>query len=145
MPGLLFRLLFLEPVLRLLLGHRRHANAITLNEFRSLIDLSRRRGLISEDENRLLSEVVELGFLKVRHVMQHRVDTVACAVTDPVETVRDRMREHRLTKVPVYVKDVDNVVGMVHLRQLLLRPGVAAAGALRAPLPPASAGIRYRS
>lgn len=123
--ALLFRLLFLEPVLRLLLGHRRQATAITLNEFRSLIDLSRRRGLISEDENRLLSEVVELGFLKVRHVMQHRVDMVACAVTDAVETVRDRMREHRLTKVPVYVKDVDNVVGMVHLRQLLLRPGVS--------------------
>jgi putative hemolysin len=121
----LFRLLFLEPVLRLLLGHRRQAKAITLYEFRSLIDLSRRRGLISEDENRLLSEVVELGFLKVRHVMQHRVDMVACAVTDPVEAVRDRMREHRLTKVPVYVKDVDNVVGMVHLRQLLLRPGVS--------------------
>jgi putative hemolysin len=121
----LFRSAFLEPVLRLLLGHRRHAKPITLNEFRSLIDLSRRRGLISEDENRLLAEVVELGFLKVRHVMQPRVDMVACEVTDRVEAVRDRMRENRLTKIPVYVRDIDNVVGMVHLRQILLKPGVS--------------------
>ena len=118
----IFRFLILEPVLRILLGQRRHPKAITLNEFRSLIDLSRRRGLITEDENRLLAEVVELGFLKVRHVMQPRVDVVACDVTDPVEVTRARMHEHRLTKLPVYVKDIDNIVGMVHLRQILLKP-----------------------
>lgn len=117
-----FRIFFLEPVLRLVLGHRRHPKAITLNEFRSLIDLSRRRGLITEDENRLLAEVVELGFLKVRHVMQHRVDMVACDVREPVSAVRNRMQEHRQTKIPVYVKDIDSIVGMVHLRQMLLRP-----------------------
>lgn len=120
-----FRFFFLEPVLRLVLGHRRHSKAITLNEFRSLIDLSRRRGLISEDENRLLAEVVELGFLRVRHVMQHRVDTIACDVTDTVPTARRRMHTHHLTKIPVYVKDIDNIVGVIHLRQLLLRPDVS--------------------
>ncbi len=116
------RVLLLEPILRMLLGHRRHSKAITLTEFRSLIDLSRQRGLISEDENRLLAEVIELGFLKVRHVMRPRVDMVACDVSDPLSRVRQRMREHRLTKIPVYVKNIDRVVGMVHLRQLLLRP-----------------------
>ncbi|MBN2129494.1 MAG: HlyC/CorC family transporter [Sedimentisphaerales bacterium] len=120
-----FRFLILEPTLRILLGHRRTPKAITLNEFRSLIDLSRRRGLITEDENRLLAEVVELGFLKVRHVMQPRVDMVACAVTESVDLAHERMRQHRLTKMPVYVKDIDNIVGMVHLRQILLKAGVS--------------------
>jgi putative hemolysin len=120
-----FRFFFLEPILRILLGHHRHPKAITLNEFRSLIDLSRRRGLITKDENRLLAEVVELGFLKVRHVMQPRVDMVACEVTEPVETVQERMRQHRLTKIPVYVRDIDRIVGMVYLRQILLKPGAS--------------------
>jgi len=120
-----FRFFFLEPVLRLVLGHRRHSKAITLNEFRSLIDLSCRRGLIGEDENRLLAEVVELGFLKVRHVMQPRVDMVACAVTETVMAASQRMQTHRLTKIPVYVKNIDDIVGMVHLRQLLLKPDVS--------------------
>ena len=120
-----FRFLFLEPVLRLVLGPRHQSQTITLNEFRSLIDLSRRRGLITEDENRLLAEVVELGFLKVRHVMQSRVDMVACDVTDSVAAAQARMQEHHQTKIPVYVKDIDNVIGMVHLRQLLLKPDVS--------------------
>jgi magnesium and cobalt exporter, CNNM family len=68
---------------------------------------------------------VELGFLRVRHVMQHRVDMMACEVTDTVPTARQRMQTHHLTKIPVYVKDIDNIVGMVHLRQLLLRPDVS--------------------
>jgi CBS domain containing-hemolysin-like protein len=116
------RVFILEPVLRLVLGHRRAPKAITLAEFRSLIDFSRRRGLITEDENRLLGEVVELGFLKVRHVMEPRVDMIACEVSTPPVQTKEIMQKRHLTKIPVYVKDVDQVVGLVHLRQLLLKP-----------------------
>lgn len=117
-----FRFLFLEPVLRMFLGPARVPRMITLEEFRSLVNLTRRRGLLTEDESRLLGEVVDLGLLKVRHVMQPRVDMVACDVADSRDTLRERMREHHLTKIPVYVGSLDNVVGMVHLRQLFLRP-----------------------
>jgi len=118
----LYRVLFLEPVLRVVLGHRRRPNPITLGEFRSLIDLSRRRGVISADENRLLAEVVELSFLKVRHVMLPRVDMVACEMSDPPSLARQRMQEHGLTRIPIYVRDIDDVAGFVHRRQLLLKP-----------------------
>ena len=119
------RVIILEPVLRIFLGHRRLPHAITLAEFRSVIEYSRRRGLITEDENKLLAEVVELGFLKVRHVMQPRVDMVACDVSDTPAVAKKRMRKHGLTKIPIYVKDIDRVIGMVHLRQLLLKPSVS--------------------
>ncbi|MCU0916075.1 MAG: hemolysin family protein [Planctomycetes bacterium] len=118
-----FRVLFLEPVLRVLLGHARSPQTITLAEFRSLVNLSRRRGLITESENRLLGEVVDLGQLKVRHVMRPRVDLVSCKVSDPPATVRAQMCEHRLTKIPVYAGKLDNIIGLVHLRRLLLEPG----------------------
>jgi len=119
--ALVFRYFFLEPVLRLLFGHVRSPKTITLAEFRSLVNLSRHRGLISEHENKLLGEVVELGMLKVRHVMQPRVDMVVCGVGESVAEVRRRMQEHHLTKIPVHVKHVDNIVGTISLRQLLLK------------------------
>jgi len=120
----IFRVLFLEPVLRILFGHARAPHRTTLAEFRSLVNLSRRRGLIGEDEARLLGEVIELGMLKVRHVMQSRVDMIAANVTESPASVRELMQKHRLTKVPVYAGNVDNIIGLVHLRQLFLRPGV---------------------
>ena len=120
-----FKMLVLEPAMRLLLGPRRKPKAISVNEFKSLIETIRRQGLISADEDRLLAEVIELGFLKVRNVMRPRVDMFACAVTDASRDAREKMEKHRLTKLPVYVGEIDNIVGLVHLRQILLKPDMS--------------------
>ncbi|MHC4568963.1 MAG: hemolysin family protein [Planctomycetota bacterium] len=120
----IFKYLILEPALRLLLGPARHPEATSVREFRSLIETSRKQGLISADENKLFTEIIELGFLKVRHVMRPRVDMIACNVTDPSDVARQKMQENNLTKIPVYVRTPDNVVGLVHLRQILLEQDV---------------------
>lgn len=119
------RLLAVEPALRLLLGPVKRAEPITAGEFRSLIDASRSRGLITADENRLLAEIIEIGSLKVRHVMRPRVDMFACAVTDSPQSARKKMEECHLTKLAVYVREIDNVVGLVYLRDILLRANVS--------------------
>ncbi|MGD2094442.1 MAG: hemolysin family protein [Phycisphaerales bacterium] len=117
--------LILEPILRLFLGPLRTPKPITASEFKSLIDTTRKQGLITADENKLLTEVIELGFLKVRHVMQPRVNMIACDVTDSPQTALKKMWENHLTKLPVHVKSIDNIVGQVHLRQLLLKAGTS--------------------
>lgn len=121
--AMVFRILFLEPVLRLFFGRVRLSRTVTLAEFRSLVNLSRRRGMLTADERRLLVEVVELGLLKVRHVMRPRVDMIACDVADSPQAVVELMQQHELTKIPVYARHVDNIVGIVYLRQLFLQPG----------------------
>jgi putative hemolysin len=119
------RALILEPVSRLFLSPHEQPKSVTTGELQSLIGLSRQRGLIGRDETRLVTEVVELGFLKVRHVLQPRVDIVACEISDPPEAVMQQMRDRRFTKIPVYVKNIDRIVGLVHLRQILLKPGLS--------------------
>ena len=121
----IFRVFVLEPALRLLLGPARHPEAISVREFVSLIETSRKQGLISADENRLLTEIIELGFLKVRNVMRPRVDMIACNVTDSADAARQKMEDNHLTKIPVYVRTIDNIVGLVHLRQILLESNVS--------------------
>jgi putative hemolysin len=121
----IFRILVLEPMVRILFGGAHAQRTITLAEFRTLANLSRQRGLISAGENKLLGEVVELGLLKVRHVMRPRVDMVMAEVAEPAAAVRARMLEHRLTKIPVYVRRTDNIVGIIHLRQLFLKGGAS--------------------
>jgi len=115
-----FRVFIIEPFLRLFLGPAHPPKPISTSEFKSLIEHVRKRGLITADENKLLTEVVELGFLKVRHVMRPRVDMIACSVTESAHTARELMLKNHMTKLPVYVRKKDNIVGLVHLRQLLL-------------------------
>jgi putative hemolysin len=122
---LVLKFIILEPALRLLLGPTRHPKTITVNEFKSLIETTRRQGLITADENKLFTEVIELGFLKVRHVMRPRVDMIACDVNESSKAALQKMKKHNLTRLPVYVSSIDNVIGIVHLRQILLRGEVS--------------------
>jgi putative hemolysin len=120
-----FKFIILEPFLRLFLGPARAPSKITVNEFKSLIETSRKQGLITADENKLFTEVIELGFLKVRHVMRPRVDMIACSVTDSNYAARRKMQKNHLTKLPVYAQTIDNIIGVVHLRRLLLDEAVS--------------------
>ncbi|MCK5473549.1 MAG: HlyC/CorC family transporter [Planctomycetes bacterium] len=118
----IFRFFMIEPILRLFLGADKTHKVISAKEFRLLIEQTKKRGLITADENKLLSEIVELGFLKVRHVMKSRVDMIACDITEPIQKIREIMLSNNLTKLPVYSQNKDNIIGMLWLRQLLLKP-----------------------
>jgi len=120
-----FKYFMLEPFLRVFLGSTRQQKVISADEFKLLIETIRKKELITSDESRLLTEVIDLGLLKVRHVMRPRVDLIACAVTESPEIASEMMLKNHLTKLPVYVRSVDNIVGVVYLRQILLRPNVS--------------------
>ncbi len=116
------RFLIVEPAIRLIIGPARKTQPVTSSEFKLLIEQVRKRGLITDDENRLLTEIVQLGYLKVRDCLKPRVDMVTSAVTDSNKNARDIMQNNHLTKIAVYTESIDNIIGLVHLRDLLLNP-----------------------
>ena len=121
----IFKVFILEPSLRLLLGPTRKPKTIGVSEFKSLIETTRKQGLITADENRLFTEVIELGFLKVRHVMRPRVDMITCDVNESSAAAREKIKKNHLIRLPVYSRSIDNIIGIVHLRQILLRGEVS--------------------
>ncbi|MHC4222237.1 MAG: hemolysin family protein [Planctomycetota bacterium] len=116
-----FRFFLVEPILRLILGPGKPPKPISANEFKAFISQVKNRGLISPYENILLSEIIEFGFLKVRDCMQPRVDMVSCDIGEASENARDLMIKNQQTKLPVYHGEIDNIVGMIYLRDLLLK------------------------
>lgn len=117
-----FSLFFVDPTIRLLIGPPKKTSSITADDFKLLIESSKEQGFITSDENKLFSEVIELGFLKVRHVMKPRVDMTLCSFTDSNEEIRQLMLKKHLTKIAVYANEFDNITGLIHLRDLLLHP-----------------------
>lgn len=118
-----FRFLIEGPVLRLVLGPVKHPKPIGTREFRTLIEHIRKQGLITLHENKLLSETIELAHLRVRDAMCPRVDMTACDVTESPEKAQHLMLESSRTKLCVYRGSIDNIIGVVHLRELVLRAG----------------------
>ncbi len=109
-----------EPLTRLLGGSQPDANEVTVDELRSLVELSAHQGVIGSAESRMLQGIVVLPEIKVRLIMRPRVDVVAAGLDESPDQVRRKLRDAHLTKLPVYGRDLDDVRGMIRARDLFL-------------------------
>jgi CBS domain containing-hemolysin-like protein len=80
---------------------------------------------ISEEEGReLLQSIVDFTETVVREVMTPRPDIVAIRSDATLAALRDLFREQQYSRVPVYGGNLDNIVGMVFVKDLVaLAPG----------------------
>ena len=72
-----------------------------------------------EDEDRLVDALGRFSETLVRAVMTPRPDVVAIASDATVTDLRRLMRENKYSRVPVYGKDLDDILGVVEVRDLL--------------------------
>jgi putative hemolysin len=97
---------------------------ISSDELAALLDLSAKRGILDRQTNVLLQEIVELTDLRVRDVMVPRVDMICYDLDAPRAGLVKLLERTKLRRVPVYEKDVDHVVGVVHAKRVLFHGGV---------------------
>jgi CBS domain containing-hemolysin-like protein len=91
-------------------------------ELSALLEVSGSGGVIDEEEQRILQDVISLSQLKVRDVMTPRVRVAAISIDASYEQVRDLAEQTRLTKFPVYRENIDQIVGLLPVRTCLLDP-----------------------
>lgn len=116
-------LIIVQPAVRLLVHPSARSSPVTAAQLKVLLETTRRQGLIGEDENLLLAEILKFGYLKVRHIMQPRVEMPACSIDMSARQMCAMIHQHRLVKIPVYTQSIDAIAGVVFLRDLLLNPG----------------------
>jgi CBS domain containing-hemolysin-like protein len=71
------------------------------------------------DENRLLRSVVDFGETLVREVMTPRPDIVAIQVSATIDDLRKLVREQEYSRLPVYTDNLDNIAGLVVVKDLI--------------------------
>jgi CBS domain containing-hemolysin-like protein len=75
-------------------------------------------------ESRLLRSVVDFGDTLVREVMTPRPDIVAIQATATIDDLRRLVSEQEYSRLPVYAENLDNIVGLVVVKDLIQLPGV---------------------
>ena len=86
-------------------------------------DAANEEGQISEEEGReLLQSVVDFTETVVREVMTPRPDIVAVSADASLEDLRAVFREEQYSRMPVYRDNLDNVVGVVFVKDLVALP-----------------------
>jgi putative hemolysin len=86
----------------------------------ALIDLGEAEGILEEEEGELIHSIIDFGDTRVSEVMAPRPDIVAVPVTATVREARDVILESKYSRLPVYRDQIDNVEGMIYVRDLLL-------------------------
>lgn len=80
-------------------------------------------GAMSEAEGReLLQSIVEFSETLVKEVMTPRPDIIAVPADAPLSAVRDLFREQQYSRMPVYRENLDNIVGIVFVKDLVALP-----------------------
>ena len=84
-----------------------------------LIEMEQASASLHEDERQMIRGVIELEFTNVREVMVPRTDIVAVEVSAPFERTAALMVEHGFSRLPVYEENLDNIVGIVHGKEVM--------------------------
>ncbi len=117
-----------------------HQIYVTEDDIRSLVDVGAEQRVIEEEEREMIHSVIEFGDTIVREVMTPRPEIVAVSIDDSPRRALDVVIADGYSKLPVYQESKDDVVGIVHDRELLiaLANGTLAQTSLRSLMRPAS-------
>jgi putative hemolysin len=89
------------------------------------LEAGEEQGLIERDERRLLQSIVDFGDTLAREVMTPRPDMVAIQADTTVSQLRALFREQEYSRFPVYQENLDNILGIIRVKDLLKVAGSA--------------------
>ena len=89
------------------------------DDLQALIDVGEEEGILEEEEGELIQSIIEFGDTRVSEVMTPRTDIVALPITASVREARDAIIESKYSRLPVYRDQIDNVEGLIYVRDLL--------------------------
>jgi len=108
-------------ILRILGGGKAQVRGpfVTEEELKLLVTVGEEEGVIEEEEREMIHGIFEMGDMSVRELMVPRTDLVVIEVNEPVEKAVDLVTKHGHTRIPVFERDLDHIVGVLYAKDLL--------------------------
>jgi len=92
---------------------------MTSEDIMTMAEVSEQEGSIKSDEREIIENVIEFGSTTVREIMTSRVNIVAISTGDSLDEVLSLIREKGLSRMPIYENDLDNILGVIHSKDVL--------------------------
>lgn len=92
---------------------------VTEEEIRMLVDVANESDTIEDSEKEMIENIFEFNDKDVSEIMTHRKKIVSLSIDAPYEDVIFLARNEKFTRIPVYRGTIDDVVGILHIKDLL--------------------------
>lgn len=119
-------------------GHEGGQHVVTMDDIRALAELSAHSGHIDEVEREIIDALFDLADTQVRDVMTPRVDVVSLTLPVTMEAVRQAISATGHSRFPVSAGDLDDLRGILYVKDLLQLTGPLDTDAIHAMLRPPS-------
>ena len=96
------------------------AASITEDELRTIVDVSHEEGVIEKEERQMIKNVFDFGDSQAKDVMIPRIDMTCVSIDSRYDEIISVFRNDKYTRLPVYEDSVDNVIGIINVKDLLL-------------------------
>jgi putative hemolysin len=114
-------LLFTNAVVRLFgVSPTPHGPFVTEDDIKNIVNVGAEQKVLEEQEREMIHSIIQFGDTIVREVMTPRPDMVAIDVAASARRALDLVIADGYSKLPVYEDAIDNVIGVVHDRELLI-------------------------
>ena len=92
---------------------------VTEEEIRMMVDVGEEKGSIEEEEKELINNVFEFNDKVASEIMTHRMDIYAIDIDSDIDNILKELDEYKYSRIPVYEDSIDNIVGMLFVKDLL--------------------------
>ena len=99
-------------------------NKMSQEELLMLVEEVQEEGTIDDDEGDLLRNAINFPELKAEDILTHRVDLEAFEMGTPIEEIGRLFEESRFSRLLVYQDSIDNIVGVLHQKDVFTAKGL---------------------
>ncbi len=92
---------------------------VTEEEIKMMIDEGEENGTIEFEEKEMINNIFEFNDITASEVMTHRTDIFGIEVNDDIEKKLSKLDEYKYSRIPVYEDSIDNIVGILFVKDLL--------------------------
>ncbi len=89
------------------------------DQLQAFLDVGEEEGIIEEEEGEMIQTIIRFSDQTVDQVMTPRPKIVAVEANSTIEQVRNLMIESKYSRLPVYRDQIDNIEGVIYVRDLL--------------------------
>ena len=97
-------------------------NKVTEEEIKAMVSEGSEHGAIEEEEKEIIERVFHLGDRNITSLMTHRTDIVWFDVNEDITSIKDKIREYLHSVYPLCDGDIDNIKGVVYIKDMYLNP-----------------------
>ena len=92
---------------------------LSREELISLVNEGQAQGVLNKKEKEMINSIMEFDEKSVREILTPRINVFAIDISEPKEEYLEELLNSKYTRIPVYEEDIDNVIGMLYIKDFL--------------------------